>query len=113
MNEHAEMLQAIMEKATLTPSEVKQGVVACFFAINRDFVKRRLGEVPAEQVDSALGKLIKHVFDEYHVEEEKPSLHALKQAELMLENRIGFETEPNLLNMHKSVIKTLFSRVQR
>lgn len=113
MNEHAKILQTIMEKDTLTPSEVRQGVVACFYAVNRDFVKRRLGEVPAEQVDSALGKLIKHVFDEHHVEEEKPSLRALEQAELMLENRIGFETEPDLLSMHKSVINTLFSRVQK
>jgi hypothetical protein len=48
MNEHAQKLQAILEKDTLTVKLVGEGVVACFYAINRDFVKRRMGEVPAE-----------------------------------------------------------------
>ena len=63
MNEHAIALQMLMQKETLTPKEVKEGVVACFFSINRDFVKRRLGEVPAKDVDSALDALIMIVFN--------------------------------------------------
>jgi len=43
MNEHAIALQALMQKDVLTPKEVKEGVVTCFFAVNRDFVKRRMG----------------------------------------------------------------------
>jgi hypothetical protein len=49
MNEHAQKLQTVLEKEFLTSQEVKEGVVTCFFAINRDFVKRRMGDVPAEQ----------------------------------------------------------------
>ncbi|MBI5964124.1 MAG: hypothetical protein HY863_11655, partial [Chloroflexi bacterium] len=45
MNEHAIALQTLMQKEALNPREVKEGVVACFFSINRDFVKRRLGDV--------------------------------------------------------------------
>ncbi|MEP7136257.1 MAG: hypothetical protein ABI904_15120 [Chloroflexota bacterium] len=113
MNEHAEILQMILKKDTLTPSEVKEGVVTCFLAINRDFVKRRLGEVPAEQVDATLKELVMTVFEEHQIDPENPSLPMLKRAELVLEEQAGFESEPDLLKMHKSVIDTLFSRVQK
>lgn len=113
MNEHAKALQIIMEKDTLTPKEVKEGVIACFFAINRDFIQRRLGEVPAEKVDAALGQLVTTVFDEHQIDPENPSLPMLKRAEMVLEEQTGFETEPDLLKMHKSVIETLFSRAKK
>jgi dsDNA-binding SOS-regulon protein len=58
MNEHAQKLQTFLEKDSLTAKEVQEGVVACFLAINRDFVKRRLGDVPDEDVDEALSRLI-------------------------------------------------------
>lgn len=112
MNEHAQKLEAILEKDSLTPKEVQEGVIACFFTINRDFVKRRLGDVPAEQVDSVLNELVAQVFDEHHIDPEKPDLRLLQQAELALEEQTGFETEPDLLQMHKDIIQTLFSRAK-
>ncbi len=111
MNEHAQKLQTILEKDSLTPKEVQEGVVACFFAINRDFVKRRMGDVPAEEVDSVLNELIVQVFAEHHVDPENPNLRLLQQAELTLEEQTGFEAEPDLLQMHKGIVQTLFSRV--
>ena len=113
MNEHAQKLQAILEKDSLTAGEVRDGVVTCFFVINRDFVKRRMGDVPAEQVDAALEKLITVVFDEHQIDPERPELHLLQQAELALEEQSGFETEPDLLKMHQGVIQTLFSRAKK
>jgi len=113
MNEHAVALQALMQKDTLTSSEVKEGVVACFFSINRDFVKRRIGDVSAEEIDSALSKLITRVFKEYNFNPEKPDIHLLKQVEQVLEDRTGFEAERDLLMMHKEVIQTLFSRARK
>jgi hypothetical protein len=112
MNEHAQKLQAILEKDLLTPKEVREGVVTCFFAINRDFVKRRMGDVPTEQVDAALGELVTQVLDEHHIDPEKPDLRLLERAELALEEQTGFETEPDLLQMHKGIIQTLFSRAK-
>ena len=112
MNEHAQKLQTILEKEFLTSKEVKEGVVTCFFAINRDFVKRRMRDAPVEQVDVALEDLVTLVFDEHHIDPEKPELHLLQQAELALEEQSGFETEPDLLAMHKGVIQTLFSRAK-
>jgi len=113
MNEHAEKLQAILEKDILTSSEVKEGIVTCFMAVNRDFVKRRMGEVPAEQVDSVLKELIMTVFDEQQIDSENPSLPMLKKAEMVLRTQSGFEAEPDLLKMHKSVVETLFSRAKK
>jgi hypothetical protein len=113
MNEHTQKLQTILEKDSLTLKEVRQGVVTCFFAINRDFVKRRMGDVPAEQVDMALDQLVSQVFDEHHVDPEKLDLRLLQQAELALEEQTGFEAEPDLLNMHKGIVQTLFSRVEK
>ncbi len=113
MNEHAVVLQMLMQKDTLTSSEIKEGVVACFFAINRDFVKRRVGDVSAEEIDSALTKLITRVFKEYNFNPEKPDVRLLKQIEQVLEDRTGFEAEPDLLAMHKEVIHTLFSRTEK
>ncbi|MEW6403393.1 MAG: hypothetical protein AB1649_16475 [Chloroflexota bacterium] len=112
MNEHFQKLQTILEKDTLTSREVQEGVVTCFFAINRDFVKRRMGEVPAQQVDSALNELVAQVLDEHHIDPEKPDLRLLQQAELALEEQTGFETEPDLLQMHKGIVQTLFSRAK-
>lgn len=112
MNAHAQKLQTILEKDSLTSKEVQEGVVTCFFAINRDFVKRRMGEAPAEQVDSVLDQLIGQVLDEHHIDPEKPDLHLLRQAELALEEQMGFETEPDLLEMHKGIVQTLFSRAK-
>ncbi|MCI0553743.1 MAG: hypothetical protein L0287_22575 [Anaerolineae bacterium] len=110
MNEHAQKLQAILEKDSLTPREVKEGVVSCFFAINRDFVKRRMGDVPAEQVDAVLNELVTQVLDEHHIDPERPELHLLQRAELALEEQTGFETEPDLIMMHKGIVQTLFAR---
>jgi len=112
MNAHAQKLQTILEKDSLTAKEVQEGVVTCFFAINRDFVKRRMGEAPAEQVDSALIKLVAQVLDEHHIDPENPDLRLLEQAELALEEQTGFETEPDLLQMHKGVVQTLFARAK-
>lgn len=110
MNEHVQKLQTILEKDLLTAKEVQEGVVACFFAVNRDFVKRRMGDVPAEQVDSVLNELVNQVLDEHHIDPEKPDLRLLQQAEQALEEQTGFESEPDLLQTHKSIIQTLFSR---
>lgn len=113
MNEHAIALQALMQKDALVPKEVKEGVVACFFAINRDFVKRRMGDVPAKEVDAILEQLIATVFKEQQIDPENPSLPLLKKAELVLEEQAGFEAEPDLLVMHKEVIQSLFSRARK
>jgi hypothetical protein len=113
MNEHAQKLQAILDKESLTAREVQEGVVACFFAINRDFVKRRMGDVPAEQVDSALNDLVTQILDDHHVDPEEPDLRLLERAELALEEQTGFETEPDLLQMHKGIVQTLFSRAKK
>ncbi|MBI5352871.1 MAG: hypothetical protein HZB50_09565 [Chloroflexi bacterium] len=112
MNEHAIALQTLMQKEALNPREVKEGVVACFFSINRDFVKRRLGDVPVKEVDKTLDELITIVFNEHQIDPENPSLPLLKKAELVLEEQAGFEATPDLLAMHKEVIQTLFSRAK-
>ncbi len=112
MNEHTQKLQAILEKESLTAKEVQDGVVTCFFAINRDFVKRRMGDIPVEQVDGVLQELVTQVLDEHHIDPEKPELYLLQQAELALEEQTGFETEPDLLQMHKGIVQTLFSRAK-
>ena len=113
MNEHAIALQALMQKDALTPKEVKEGVIACFFTVNRNFIKRRLGDVPAKEVDATLNELITDVFNEHQIDPENPSLPLLKKAELVLEEQAGFEAEPDLLVMHKEVIQTLFSRARK
>lgn len=113
MNEHAIALQALMQQEVLSSKEVKEGVVACFFAINRDFVKRRMGDVPVKEVDAILEQLIATVFKEQHIDPENPSLPLLKKAELVLEEQAGFEAEPDLLVMHKEVIQTLFSHARK
>lgn len=113
MNEHAIALQGLMQKETLSPKEVKEGVVACFLNINRDFVKRRLGNVSAGEVDATLQQLISVVFNEHQIDSENPSLPLLKKAESVLEEQAGFEAEPDLLKMHKGIIQTLFSHAQK
>ena len=113
MNEYDQKLQGLMNKKPLSARDVKDGVVACFFTVNREFVKRRMGEIPAEQVDAALQELVTTVFDEHQVDPENPSLPFLKKAELVLEEQADFETEPDLLKMHKSVVADLFSRAEK
>lgn len=113
MNEYDQKLQTLMSKQALSPKEVREGVVACFFSVNRNFVKRRMGEISADEVDAALQELVTTVFNEHQIDPENPSLPFLKKAELVLEEQAGFETEPDLLEMHKSVIASLFSRAKK
>jgi hypothetical protein len=56
--------------------------------------------------------LVTQVLDEHHIDPENPDLRLLEQAELALEEQIGFETEPDLLQMHKGVVQTLFARAK-
>jgi len=113
MNEHAEKLQSILKKDALTAREVCDGMVTCFLAVNRDFVKRRIGEnTPPEKVDAKLSELISVVFDEHQIDPENPSLPLLKKAERVLEEQAGFEAEPDLFNNHKDIVETLFSRAK-
>ena len=113
MNQHAAALQSLMQKDTLSPKEVKEGVVACFLNVNRDFIKRRMGDALPEKVDATLNQLITMVFNEHQIDPENPSLPLLKKAELVLEEQAGFEAEPDLLKMHKDVIQSLFSRAKK
>lgn len=113
MNKHAEKLQAILNKETLTPKEVCDGIVTCFLAVNRNFVKRRIGEdTPPEKVDAALSELVNIIFEEHQIDPENPSLPLLKKAEQVLQEQAGFEAEPDLLNNHKNIVETLFSRAK-
>ena len=113
MDEYTNALQELMQKDVLTPMEVKEGVVACFHNTNRNFVKRRMGDVPAQEVDMALSKLIIRVFNAHNIDPEKPDIYLLKQAEQALADRTGFEREPDLFKMHNEIIQTLFSRTKR
>lgn len=113
MNEHAAVLHTLMQKDSLSSKDVKEGVIACFFAINRDFVKRRMGDVPMEKVDTVLDELVAQVLDEHHIDPEEPDLRLLRQAELVLEEQTGFEAEPDLLKMHQDIVRTLFSRAKK
>lgn len=108
MNNHINTLNALMQKDCLTPKEVKEGVVACFFNVNRSFVQRRRGDVPIDAIDSSLDQLIKTVFSEQAIDGEQPSLSQLMVAQQVLVEQTGFEAEPDLLEMHKKIIDGLF-----
>lgn len=113
MNQHAALLQELLKKETLTPSEVMDGVAACFFATNRNFVKRRLNDASDEEVDAALSKLMARVFNDYRIDPAKPDIHLLKEAENALTDRTGFESEADLVKMHREIIQSLFTRAEK
>ena len=112
MDEHTELLHSLMQKDTLTSKEVLDGVVACFYSTNRAFVRRRLGEVPDEKIDTALERLIRKVFNEQHLDTNNPSISMLLKVRTILDEQSGFEAEPDLLEMHKTVIDQLFTHAQ-
>ncbi len=111
MNEHSQIIQELLEKESLTPQEVVDGVVACFFATNHAFVERRLGH--STNVDDALSQLITQVFKENEVDPAKPNLHFLKQAVQTLDEQAGFESDPELLHHHQDVIGMMFDRIKK
>lgn len=111
MDEHSKTIQELLEKESLTPQEVVDGVVACFFATNHAFVERRMGN--SDSVDDALAQLITQVFKENEVDPANPNLHFLKQAAQTLDEQSGFESDPELLHHHQKVIDTMFARVQK
>ena len=111
MDEHSKTIQELLEKESLTPQEVTEGVVACFFATNHAFVQRRLGG--STKVDDSLAQLITQVFKEHEVDPANPDLHFLKQAVQTLDDQAGFETEPELLKNHQGIIQTMFARAKK
>lgn len=110
MDEHSQTIQELLEKESLTPQEVVDGVVACFFATNHAFVERRLGKLT--NVDDALAQLITQVFKENEVDPANPNLHLLKQAVQTLDEQSGFESDPDLLTKHRNIIGAMFERVK-
>jgi hypothetical protein len=109
MNEHAELLNSLITKDSLTSKEVLDGVVACFYATNRVFVQRRLGDVPEAEIDAALERLINKVIYEQRLDVNNPSISVISKVRSILDERSGFEAEPDLLEMHKTLIDKLFS----
>jgi hypothetical protein len=111
MDRHADVLQNLLNKNVLSTKEVLDGVVACFYNTNRAFVRRRLGEVQIEKIDAALEPLIQKVFIENQLDTKNPSVGLLKHVRMILDDQSGFEAEPELLDTHKKVLDSLFSRL--
>lgn len=111
MDEHSQTIQTLLEKESLQPQEVLDGVVACFFATNHAFVERRLGR--SGNVDDALAQLITQIFKENEVDPANPNLHFLKRAVQVLDEQSGFETDPDLLQHHQQIIEILFQRARK
>lgn len=113
MTDHLQLLQSLSQKESLSPVEVQEGVVACFINTNREFARRRLGNVDQQVVDAALGQLMAVVFDEHQIDPQQPNLAMLKRAQEVLEAQSGFEAEPELIDMHRSIIDALFAKARR
>jgi len=111
MDKHSQTIQELLEKESLTPQEVVDGVVACFFATNHAFVERRLGH--STNVDDSLAHLITQVFKENEVDQANPNLHFLRQAVQTLDEQAGFESDPDLLRIHQEAIGVMFERVKK
>lgn len=113
MEDHLQLLQSLSQKESLSPVEVKDGVVACFINTNREFVRRRMPEVDPHEVDATLEQLMAEVFEEQHLDPQQPNLTILRRAQEVLEAQSGFEAEPELIDMHRNIIDTLFAKARR
>lgn len=111
MDKHSQTIRELLDKESLTPQEVVDGVVACFFATNYAFVERRMRH--SSNVDDALSQLITQVFQENQVDPANPNLHFLKRAVQVLDEQSGFESDPELLHHHQEIIATMFARVKK
>lgn len=113
MEDHLQLLQLLSQKDSLSPVEVKEGVVACFINTNREFARRRMPNVDVHEVDATLQQLVAVVFEEHHIDPQQPNLTTLKQAQEVLEAQSGFEAEPELIDMHHNMIDALFAKARR
>ena len=112
MNEYIEKVNVLIQKDRLTSKEVLDGVIACYYSTNRAFVERRMGAVPEAEIDAALGRLIDKVMDEQRLDVNNPSISELKKVRSILDEQSGFEAEPALLELHKTLIDKLFTLAQ-
>ena len=105
--------RVLMEKQareTLAPADVCEGMVACFLLINREFIRRRMGKRPDADVDAMTRQLIDDVFANLGISPQNPTLAELREARRVLDDQLGFEAEPDLLQRHSEIVGALFRK---
>jgi len=98
-----------LTQKSLSPSEVREGLTACFVITNRRFLQRRMGdERPPAELDAITRTLVDQVLAEAGVSDANPTLSDLRQVYHTLEAQFSFEAESALLAHHRQIIQRLF-----
>lgn len=95
---------------SISMPELKDGITECFILTNRNFLRRRMGEKsPTSEMDKLTRDLAAQVYAENNISESYLSMSDLRKACSILDNQLGFETNPELAQHHQEIIGKLFN----
>lgn len=99
-----------MKLDSISIPQLQDGITECFVLTNRNFIRRRLGEeASTSEIDKKTRELAAQVFAENNISRSYATLPELHEACLILENQLGFETNPDLAQHHQGIIERLFA----
>jgi len=105
-------LKTLLAKQTISLAEARDGVTACFIVINREFARRRMGQRPISEIDTATWQIIQQIFTDLHLNDNTLTLNRLRQAWKVLTNQFSFEAEPDLNARHHQIIEHLLHKTE-
>lgn len=100
-----------LEKPRLTSKEVIEGMRECFLITHRKFVENRRPDLELRIVDSLCLELMNDVLTAEIVTELQVSPATLKNIQVTLDERFGFGAEPELHEVHDSVVNQLIAKM--
>ena len=98
-----------MKLKSISIPELKDGITECFVLTNRNFLRRRMGEISSTiEIDATTRDLAAQVYAENNISDTYLSMPDLRYACSILENQLRFETNPALAQHHQKIIGRLF-----
>jgi len=98
-----------MKLDSISMPQLQDGITECFVITNRKFLRRRMGEgASASDIDEKTRDLAAQVFVENNVSAAYASIQDLHKACSILEDQLGFETNPEMAQHHQNIIGRLF-----
>lgn len=99
-----------LDKLTLTPAEIAEGIRECFLLCQYQFAAQDMPDYLIEKVQRQIDDQIALTFRELGVSSDQPSLDALRHAITLLNKRIDFAQDEKILALNQDIIRQLLNK---
>jgi len=104
-------LLAKLERDTLSPQDVAEGVRECFIVTQQAFITQRSPHISLEDAARISNELVLDVYREEHIDLRTVSPALLRHVVDIIASRFEFSQDPELFRTHNEVIRKLFAKL--